>query len=641
MKKYLAIMLIYTLMTTVCFANKWDYLFDSATYHSVKISPDGKHLAVAVNSEGKRALAFISRENMKMVGSAKLPGKNEVGEYFWANNERVVIKINQREPWQEQLVYYGELFAVDLDGSRGELIYGYRNFESSLGSRFKKKEGTMGWADVVDRLADEERHILIKSTPYDNQGDRMPGLYKLNIYNGKLKKLVMGSPVPYADYITNSNGDVKVVTGINKKFNREVHLRKGDSWQQVPTSNFGNKFWPLTLDESEENLFVIDNFNQDKAGLFKLNLASGTLKKIITDKKVDINHVKYTSDGHSIYALGVDDGFPSYYILNNELNEAKVFKGLIAAFPGQTVDITSKSENGEIYIVRVSSDIEAGQFYLYDLKKNKLKKLFKYYPKVKSKQLVYTDPFEFKSSDGLTISGYFTQGKSKNAPLVVLVHGGPHSRDYWEYSADVQYLALNGFSVMQVNFRGSAGFGHNFQAAGYENWGSLIQQDIFEAYQWAIKSGKAKAGKACIMGASFGAYSAVQSAINYPDTYQCAIGYAGVYDLQLLSEKGDIQRLGFGKAYIKETIGTDSARIAKMSPVHHAQQIKIPLMLAHGEEDQQVPYEHSLRLKASLDAANKPYEWHAFEKENHGFFDPDNKKQYMNHVLAFLKQHLK
>lgn len=625
-------------------ATHGEQLFQRAKYQGVKISPDGKHLAVAVDSEGQRALVFLSRSTMEMVGTAKLPGINEVGNFHWVNNERVVIKIHQRKPWQEESLYYGELFAVNVDGSLPELIYGYRNQEQSLGSRFKKKKSVNGWAELVDKLDDDDRNILIMSTPWDEQGDRTPGLYKLDVYNGKLRKLAIGSPVPYADFITNEQGDVKVVTGINAQNEREVHIRRNEKWHQLPPQNYGQDFSALTLDKSGNNLFVIDNFGQDKSGLFKLNLETGKLKKIIADKNVDISQVKYTSDGKNIYALGVDDGFPSYYVLNKSLKESQVFKGLISAFPGQSVDITSRTSNGDAYIVRVSSDIEAGKFYLYDQKQNKLKALFKYYPNIKDSELAYTDPFDFTSSDGLKIRGYFTKAKAdkknKPAPLVVLVHGGPHARDYWGYSSEVQFLALNGYSVLQVNFRGSSGFGYAFESAGYENWGSLIQQDIYEAFQWAVNNGLADKDKACIMGASFGGYSAIQSAINYPNTYQCAVAYAGVYDLKLMKEEGNIQKLGFGKAYIDITLGTDDTVLKEMSPIYNIEHIKIPLLLAHGKEDEQVPFEHSVRLKSSLDAAKKEYEWHTFEKESHGFFDPENQKEYMKHVLAFLKKNI-
>ncbi|SEK37683.1 Dipeptidyl aminopeptidase/acylaminoacyl peptidase [Colwellia chukchiensis] len=634
---YLSLLLV--LSITSAQAEDWAHLFERKKYQAVKISPDGKHIAAVMDANGKRALIFINRKTMKMSGSTTLPGKNEVGSYFWANNERVVIKIHQREPWLEQLQFYGELFAVNIDGSAGELIYGYRNVDTDLGHRLKKKKKIDGWADVIDILPDDKRNILISSTPW---GSTISGLYKLNIYNGKVKKLVIGAPVPYASYITDTKGDVMALTGLSDQYRKEVHVRKGDQWQKLPSDKYGSNFKALTLDDSGDNLLVLDNFKQDKRGLFKLNLHTGEMQPIISDNKSDITQIKLTSDEKNIYAVATSNGFPSYYLIDKELKETQVFKQLVATFPDQSIDITSRTEKGDIYIVRVSSDIEAGRFYIYDLVNNKLSSLFKYYPKVDAKQLAYTDPIEFTSSDGLKIRGYFTQAKKqvKGAipPTVILVHGGPHDRDNWQYSPTVQYLALNGYSVLQVNFRGSTGYGASFEAAGYGNWGSLIQQDIYEAYQWAINAGLAAKNKACIMGSSFGAYSAIQSAIKYPETYRCAIAYAGVYDLELMFDEGNIQNLRFGKAYLTRTLGADQAIHKSMSPVHHVEQIKIPLMIAHGKKDKQVPFEHAARLISALEQAQKPYVWHKFSSESHGFYNPENQAEYMKNVLAFLNK---
>ena len=637
---YLSLMLV--IFNVSAYAENWEHLFQNPKYQAVKISPDGKHIAAAIDSEGKLALIFIERKTMKMVGATKLPGKNEVGNYYWANNERVVIEINQRQPWLEQPGFYGELFAVNIDGSAGELIYGYRNVDTDLGHRLKKKKKIEGHAEIVDLLLDDERNILISSTPW---GSTISGLYKLNIYNGKTKKLVIGAPVPYATYITDEHGELKALTGISDQDAVEVHVRKGDQWQQLPSEKYGSNLRALTIDESGENLFVLDNFKQDKTGLFKLNLETGKMTAIITDEKSDISEVKLTSDEKNIYAVGTDNGFPNYYLINPELKESQVFKQLVAAFPDQSIDITSSTENGDIYVVRVSSDIEAGRFFIYDRVNNKLAGLFKYYPDIEAKQLAYTDPFEFTSSDGLTIRGYITQAKNqvkgKLAPMVVLVHGGPHARDYWRYSSETQYLAQNGYSVLQVNFRGSTGYGASFETAGYKNWGTLIQQDIYEAYQWAINSGLALKDKACIMGSSFGAYSAIQSAIKYPKTYRCAIAYAGVYDLDLMFDEGSIQNLRFGEAYLNRTIGEDEAIRKSMSPVHHVNNIEIPLMIAHGKQDRRVPFEHAERLMSALDEANKPYIWHKFGSEAHGFYNPENRAEYMKNVLAFLNKSIK
>ncbi|WP_162533727.1 prolyl oligopeptidase family serine peptidase [Colwellia sp. Arc7-D] len=175
---------------------------------------------------------------------------------------------------------------------------------------------------------------------------------------------------------------------------------------------------------------------------------------------------------------------------------------------------------------------------------------------------------------------------------------------------------------------------------GILQWGDKIQQDIYEAYQWAIAAGLASKDNACIMGGSFGAYSALQSAIEYPKTYRCAIGYAGVYDLNLMFNEGNIKNIYEGKAYLEDTLGYDETIRMKMSPVYHANNIEIPLFIAHGKKDEQVPFEHVARLRAALDEAKKSYTWHKFSRESYGFFDPDNHAEYMKNVLDFLNKNI-
>ncbi|WNC67248.1 prolyl oligopeptidase family serine peptidase [Thalassotalea nanhaiensis] len=635
------------MLFSICFsanANNWSHLFDRPEYLGVKISPDGNHLAVKILKDDKPALAFIERATMKVTGSAILPGNNEVGYYEWVNNERVVIQINQREPWSKESYFYGELYAINKDSSKAKLIYGYRAGSKQVGSNIKKNQQIIGWAQVIDFLPEDDKHILISSTPQSRHSDVIASIFKIDVYTGKIKQKLGKGPAPKARFITDVDGNLKVATAIDKNYNRQAYLKKGDEWHQIPEANFGQYFTPLTVNQSGEHLYVIDNFEQDIAGLFKLNLTDGSYKHILTDKKVDISAVNKTVDKRNVYALRVDDEFPAYYMLNKSLPEAKVFKKLVASFPGHVIDITSQTEDGKLSIVRTSSDIEAGTFYLFDNEKNSLSLMFKYYPNLDSNKLVYTDPIKFTTSDNLEISGLFTQGKvakkGEIAPLIVYVHGGPHARDYWGFDATNQYLALNGYSVLQINFRGSSGYGSTFEEAGYRNWGSAIQQDILEAYNWAINTGKAEKGKACVMGASFGGYSAVQSAINYPDTYKCAVAYAGVYDLEFMYDEGNIKRLYSGKSYLEKTLGTDETVLKAMSPVHGVDKINIPLLIAHGELDKQVPFEHSERLIDALDESNKEYIWYPIEGEGHGFFDPEDKKEYMNNVLKFLNEHL-
>ena len=142
------------------------------------------------------------------------------------------------------------------------------------------------------------------------------------------------------------------------------------------------------------------------------------------------------------------------------------------------------------------------------------------------------------------------------------------------------------------------------------------------------------------MGASFGAYSAIQSTTLYPNTYKCAIANAGIYDLELMFNEGDIQERSSGKSYLEQVLGTDKKLLSDMSPVNYVDKIKVPLLLAHGKRDNRAPFEHVERLRESLDQENKSYEWFVLDKEGHGFFNPENQKAYMNKVLSFLDKNL-
>jgi dipeptidyl aminopeptidase/acylaminoacyl peptidase len=627
-------------------ANNWDDIFDYTQYQNAKISPDGEHLAVSVLIEDKRSIVFLDSETMKVVGNIRFPGKYEAGNYFWVNDERVVIKLVQKRGWLEQLTYYGELFAVNLDGKKGSMIYGYRAGEMQTGSRLKKKRSTAGWAEIVDILPDDEEHILISSTPMGNSGENLARLHRLNVYSGVMKNKSAQSPVPYSTFITDSEGQLRAVSGVDLNDKNRLYLRKNKKWEEVSSDIVSSNVQGIAIDPTGEFLYTVDNKDQNTKGLFKLNLKDKSYQSVFSDKNVDVNDLIMSTQGNQAYAVRLEDGYTSYVLLDKKNEEAKVYKAMLQAFPYHSVDITSRTKDGNMYIVSVSSDVEAGKIFLFDRKKNSMKFLFKSMPKFKAKQFAQVEPIKFKSKDGHNIHGYFTPAKGLNkeeiAPVVVLVHGGPHGiRDYWQFDKEAQYLALNGYSVLQVNFRGSGGYGRDYELAGHRAWGTTAQQDIYDGVQWLIQQKKADESKVCIMGTSFGAYSAVQSAAIYPDTYKCAVANAGIYDLELLFEEGDIQEREMGISYLQEVLGTDEELLQSMSPVHYVEKIKAPILLAHGEEDKRAPFEHAEKLSAALDKANKPYEWFAIDKEAHGFFNPENQKAYMRKVVKFLDQHIR
>lgn len=628
-------------------ASSFDSLFDHSQYKNAKISPDGKHIAASALYQGKYVIIFFDRDNLNPVGSANFSSNYEPGDFFWVNNKRIVIEMVKRTYSTEEPVSYGELYAVNFDGSRGEMIYGYQSGmgSSRQGSRFTRKESIRGWGEIIDILPEDEKHILISSTPMSNTGERFSSVLKINIYSGIVKKDLGKAPISFARFLTDTKGNLRALVGTDKNNHNIIYIKYDDGWTKLPNNTVSSSVSPIAISKSGKYLYTLDNYDQDLFGLFKLNLEDLSYRSVYTDKTVDISDIEMTTNGRTAYALRVDDSYPAYLILNKKVEEAKVLKSLLKSFPYSEVNITSKTLNGGHYLVKVSSDVDPGSLYLFDKEKNKLQILFQFKPEHSKTAFAQVEPIQFKATDNQIIHALFTQSqvtdKKALPPVVILVHGGPHGvRDFWGYSSQVQYLALNGYSVLQVNYRGSGGYGAKFELAGHRVWGTVIQQDIYEAYQWLIKKKKAKPNNACIMGGSFGAYSAIQSAIKYPDTYKCAIANAGIYDLQLMFDEGDIQERKAGESYLKQVLGTNTHELQSMSPVNHVAKIKIPLLLAHGKDDERAPFEHVERLQEALDKAKKPYEWFVIDKEGHGFYNPVNQKAYMKKVLLFLNKNL-
>ncbi len=620
-----------------------EQLSNRLPFQEAKLSPDGKHLAWAVLKDNERTIRTLRLDNMAVVGGARLGGESEFGDFFWANNERLVAEVLQRHGWQEEPVSYGELYAFDLDGSKGKVIYGFRADERQTGSQIKKADRTFGWAELIDPLIEDERYILISSTPMREDRSSLAKVARLNVDNGVSRSTAIQSPVPDATFLTKSDHQVALVYGTDKEGRRQVYLRDPQQrdWQPLGKSNLV----PLAFNASGKGLYLLGDIEDDKSGLYRYNLADGSYKNLYTDKVVDITNVMVSQGDKQVYALRVDDGLPSYLLVNSKHPEAQIFKNLLASFPGQQVSIVSRTPDDSKYVLTVSSDVDPGSIYLFDKPKNKLYTLYSYREKLDKQALVPTEPFNFKSSDGLSLHGYYTAPREdragKSNKLVVLVHGGPYQvRDYWGFNPQVHLLSQHGYGVLRVNFRGSAGYGTDFELAGHRQWGDAIQRDIAEAVDWAISNKGVAKDKICIMGASFGGYSALINPIRFPGKYQCAVANAGVYDLAIMGKSGDIPKLYYGNTYLTEVLGSDHEKLKALSPAHQADKLSVPVLLAHGDRDERAPKVHFEAMVAALNKADKPHETYLVKGEGHGFANPENRALYYQKVLNFLDKHL-
>lgn len=617
------------------------------TYRSVKLSPDGKHIASIVKDNGQASIAFISTESLKVVSAVRMPGKERIVSYYWANSERVVIKLGRHKAWSRLPMYYGELYATNIDGSKSKIIYGYRAGGNTTASRIKKAQPTRGWARIVNLLEDDEEHILISSTHWSQKGKQFADLHKLNIYSGKLSQRITRSPVPSGKFVSDRSGNVKLAYSIDedrKSIMYTYHPEEKKRWRKVPQEQHGSRFAVYDVTSDGKQLIVQDNIGQDKVGVFSMSLADGSMKSLFTDSVVNISNVILSTDNSSTYAVQLDDGYPGYAILDNKHDEAKILKGLIAGFPGYEVNITSATDDGAKMIVFIRADDNPGTYYLYNKDNNKLLPLLHRQPGLAGKKLARTEPISFEASDGMTIHGYLTRPRnatqSQKLPMVVLVHGGPHGpRDYWGYDAEVQMLANEGYAVLRVNYRGSGGYGAKYMAAGYRHWGDHIMRDINEGTEYAIEQGGIDKDSVCIMGASFGGYAAVQAPTLAPELYKCIITHVGVSNLHLMNDS-DIPDWYAGESYLDLVLGTNKAQLDAFSPVNNVAKLNAPVLIAHGKDDKRVVFENAEQLEAALKEQGKPYETYYKDGEGHGFYDEGNRKEYFERVAAFLKKYI-
>jgi len=302
------------------------------------------------------------------------------------------------------------------------------------------------------------------------------------------------------------------------------------------------------------------------------------------------------------------------------------------------------SDDENRYLVYSSNGQTPGQIFLGDDRANKLELFALSYPGLSQKDMATKTKVSIKARDGLELPAYLTvpQGvEAKKLPMVMLVHGGPQHHDDADFDTWAQFLANRGYAVLQVNYRGSTGFGRGLMAAGLKRWGMEMQDDLTDAAQWAIANGTADPKRLCIVGASFGGYSALMGVAKTPELYQCAVSFAGVSDLVELGR--DHREFGGAEGVYDIQVGSvdkDADRLRQTSPRYLASQIKVPVLLIHGTEDRSVLFEQGQYMDEALTAAGKPHRFIKQERGDHHLSLYEHGLQFFKELEGFLAQHL-
>jgi len=537
------------------------------------------------------------------------------------------------------------LYGVNADGSRPKYLVGYQG-EMQTGSRLKKATPIYGTSFVLDPLVNDKRKMLIVTYPWTANSEPHTVVYEVDVFSGKRRK-VTTSPSKMAQFLTDHEGNVRAAVSTDDYIKPIIHTRgkSGEGWKELDLGKLSYSDVNLqAFDKKGESIYITASVSGEAAGLYKLDLKTKAIELVHKEDGVSPKKIWIDETSKELFAIETELGYPTYAFIDSNSPKSARLKSFLASLPGNQVQLVSSTEDGDMNIIYSSSDRNPGDYYLFSATKNSLQYLFSARSWLDPELMAHTKPISFTSRDGLTVHGYLTLpvgAEEKNLPLVVMPHGGPHGpRDWWGFDPDAQILANRGIAVLKVNFRGSGGFGRNFEHAGHKKWGAEIQFDIIDGVKYLIEQGTVDKNNMCIMGASFGGYSALQSAILEPEMFKCAIGVVGVYDLPLMFDEGDVAEHDSGQQYLKSVLGTDEAQLKAFSPSYNIDKLKAPVLIVHGGEDERAPIEQAESLIDALKQADHPHVYELLEDEGHGFYKPEHRARYYKQVLTFLEQHL-
>lgn len=613
------------------------------TFDQIKISPNGEYLAATVPLEDRTVLAVLRRKDNTLAGSANLGQNKHVAGFWWANDERIVFSGAEKIGAHDEPRLTGDLYAVDADGSGAEILIGQSVNVMSIGSNIQPKKTEMVAAFLVDTLPDRPDEVLVSVSPFNS--DPYTTAERLNVESGRRVR-VGRAPVRNGTFIADKAGEVRAVIGAGVDNVSKLYLRdgSGDEWKLInDEASSGRVEVPLGFSDDGRTLFLQAERAKGPDAIVAYDVAGGARRDILADDDRDPESVIYSTSTHEPVGARFLDGKPRTAFFDATSADARQYRSLEAAFPGEAPLITSRTRDGRYTLVRVASDRNPGDYYLFDTVGKSAAHVISRRTWFDPEAMAEAKPIALSARDGLGLTGYVTVppgSDGKALPMVVMPHGGPFGLyESWEFDDDTQLLAAAGYAVLRVNFRGSGNHGRAFEQAGAREWGGKMQDDLTDATRWAVQQGIADPSRICIYGASYGGYAALMGAAREPDLYKCVVGYIGVYDLPMMHVHGDIQRRGSGETYLREWIGEREA-LAAVSPNRMADRIKAPVFLAAGGEDERAPIEHSEAMERALKKAGVPVETLYYKTEGHGFYVDAHRKEFYERLLGFLGKHI-
>ncbi len=603
--------------------------FGSApTMWGAHLSPDGTKISfLSRQAQGATLAAVLDTTTGKL--NAVLDGERDrfdVNWCDWANDERLLCGIRAVVIDPPVTHSMTRLVAVNHDASAMKVLVAPRLGEDT--TQFQDR--------VVDWLPDDDRHVLIQMPSAEGSGVR-----NLDIYNGEMSVEERVREHTYS-WVADGHGLPRLYEVIANSedtwYVRERPERHSD-WSKLhgaPLEDVGDAFAPIGFADNRNELLYFDEYEGRRA-LFAMDLTNDRKTRLVySHPSVDVQSVLSFGKFRRLVAVAYITDRPRFEFFDPRV--AEIHARLSRTLPGKQIAIYDEDWNQRYYLVHAGSDQDPGTSYRFDSQNNELLQLSLTYQSLKGRPLLPMREVHYPAKDGTTIPAYLTlpSGDGGAKPAIILPHGGPSARDYWSYDFLVQFLAANGYAVLQSNYRGSDGYGSEWQGAGgFRNWRVAIG-DIVDGAEYLVREGIADPDRICAVGWSYGGYAALMSAIEQPKRFRCVVSIAGVTDPVAL---GDNARRFVGGRSAQAFIGT-AEQLRGGSPIDRAAELSVPVLLAHGRRDLNVPFAQSQSFARTLTRAKKDVQFVEYEFAQHSIEQDRYRIDLLTRVAEFLGQHL-
>ena len=581
------------------------------------VSPGGEYISY-LQPFNDRLNIYVRELGTNEVTQVTTYKQDNIKYYWWANDEQLLyIKDNKGNE-----EYH--LYSVNRDGT---------------GNR--------------DLTPFEETRVMVHDTPADsiiivglNKRDpKVFDVYRLNISSGEME-MILRNPGNVIWWMADHHNRVRLVKSSDGVKETLLYRPTEESpFRKVLTTDVFERIEPVCFAAENPNVVIaVSNVGRDKEAVVELNLNSGKENRVIFQhNKVDVSSIRYSKKRGKLLFVNYITWKEQRHFLDE--NTKEIYERITERLPELEVDIVNWNRDEDKFIVRTYSDRSPGSYYLYEVRGNELRKLSEVSPWIDPRDMAEMKPISYKTDDGLTIQGYLTLPRNSegvNLPVVINPHGGPWTRDTWGFDPEVQFLANRGYAVLQMNYRGSTGYGKAFMKASNKEWGNKVQKDITDGAEWLISEGIADPSRIAICGFSFGGYCALSGVVQHPGLYRCAISYSGMTNLFTFLKDippylEPIQEMIFNAVGHPEK---DADYLRAVSPIFHTEEIKVPLLIAQGARDSRVNVNETTQFVQKLRENGLEVNYILKEDEGHYFQKEENRLHLYKELEAFLAKNL-